>query len=314
VVLLAGHNKPAATSIVNGITPSVVNLNSVVSDGFAAGTGMIISSDGDVLTNNHVVADALSLVGQINGTGPKYDAVVLGVDPTADVAVVRLQQVPKLPVIPIDNTGSVAIGDSVTAIGNALGRNGAPAVVTGHVTSLDGQIQTQDPQGNATHDISGTISFDAFVQPGDSGGHLVNAAGQVIGMDTAANAQDALTHVGFAIPISDAMAIAQQIINGQSSPYIEPGHSGALGIEVADARAPLGALVRGVISGRGAYNAGLSSGDVITAAAGLSVRSRQDLFGALEGYLPGDKIVVTWVDVTGTTRSATVTLSSGPPA
>ena len=187
---ISGAPPPSAgsrpsTPAVADVNAGIVNINGVVPDGLIAGTGMVLTSDGLVLTNNHVVANTTSLTAQLAGQGPVYQATVLGVDPTQDVAVIKLQGASGLPTVSFDLSGSLVVGDHVTGLGNALGRDGAPVPASGSVTSLDETIQVQDESATIRETLDGVICFDAPIQPGDSGGPLLNDQGHVIGMDTA---------------------------------------------------------------------------------------------------------------------------------
>ena len=296
---------------------AIANINGVIPQGRIAGTGMVLTAGGIVLTNNHVVADTTSLTAQLAGRGPVYTATVIGVDPTQDVALIQLEGASGLPTTPFDLSGSLAVGDPVTGKGNALGRNGAPVVATGTVTSLDETIRVQDEAATIVETLDGVICFDAPIQAGDSGGPLLNADGSVIGMDTAGSvntASGAAATWGCAIPITRAMTIAQQIRSGVQSPYIESGHRGVLGVALGPAAVRGGTVVVSVTPGDAAASAGITSGDVIISVAGLAVASVADFNQVMQDRRPGDDLTVTWRDVQGTTHSAGVSLSAGPPA
>lgn len=296
------------------VDSAIVNINGTIPEGTIAGTGMVLTSNGFVLTNNHVVADTTTLTAQLAGRGPIYPAVVIGVDPTQDVAVIQLVGASGLPVTPFDLSGSLAIGDPVTGKGNALGHNGAPVVATGRVTSLDETIEVQDEAATIVETLDGVICFNAPIQPGDSGGPLLNASGRVIGMDTAGSAGTGTAPAtwGCAIPITRAMTIAQQIRAGTTSPYIEGGHRGILGVAVGTASGA--ARVVSVAAGAAAAAAGIVAGDVITSVGGISVTTVADLNQVMQDRRPGDDVTVTWIDTHGARHSATVVLSAGPPA
>ncbi len=299
------------------VDAGIVNINGVTPEGTIAGTGMVLTSNGIVLTNNHVVANTTSLTAQLAGRGPVYQAVVIGVDPTQDVAVIKLQGASGLPTVRFDLSGSLAVGDHVTGLGNALGRDGAPVPASGTVTSLDETIQVQDESATIRETLDGVLCFDAPIQPGDSGGPLLNSDGRVIGMDTAGSltsASGAGAQWGCAIPITRAMSIAQQIRAGTASPYIESGHRGILGVSVSEKTSANGAAVDGVTPGDGAAAAGIGPGDVITSVAAIPVQSVSDLNSVMQDRRPGDRVTVAWRDAAGKMHSADVTLSAGPPA
>jgi S1-C subfamily serine protease len=295
---------------------AVVDVNAQLDTGEAvAGTGMVIASNGIVLTNNHVVADAQNISVQLNGSGRTYAAKVIGVDVSADVAVLSLANASDLPTIPVGDSSKVSRGDNVIAVGNALGRGGPPAVTSGQVTALNQPITATDQGGGNPETLNGMIQFNGNIQPGDSGGPLVNNAGQVIGMDTAGSGhvrRIAAGNVGFAIPINGAISIANQITSGKRSGNIQIGSRGVIGVEVQDTFDSSGARVAALQPGSPARGAGLRVGDVITSLNGTSISSVSDLSNALSGKSPGDEVNVGWQDTSGVQHSATVTLTSGP--
>jgi S1-C subfamily serine protease len=319
-LLMSGMTR-AATPVATAHKPindtAIVNINGVIPQGGIAGTGMVLTPGGIVLTNNHVVANTSSLTAQLAGRGPVYQAVVIGVDPSQDVALIQLEGASGLPTTPFDLSGSLAVGDAVTGKGNALGRNGAPVVATGTVTSLDETIQVQDEAATIVETLDGVICFDAPIQPGDSGGPLLNSSGNVIGMDTAGSlntASGAPATWGCAIPITRAMTIAQQIRSGAPSPYIESGHRGVLGVVVRDGAGAGGTMVVSVTAGDAAASAGIAAGDVITSVAAIPIGSVADLNHVMQDRRPGDQVRVIWRDARGGAHAAVVALSAGPPA
>ena len=171
------------SAIAAKVDPSVVDVNTTLPQGAAAGTGMVISSSGEVLTNNHVINGATSVSVTAAG-GKTYQAKVVGYDATDDVAVLQLQGDPKLPTISTSSS-QPAVGDSILGIGNALGKGGTPATAPGTVTAVNQTITASDDDGSNPETLKGTIQIDANIEPGDSGGPLVNANGQVVGMDSA---------------------------------------------------------------------------------------------------------------------------------
>ncbi len=175
-------------SIAANITArSVVNLVSAVSGGEAAGTGIIISSSGLALTNNHVVASSTEMQAELNGNGEYHPVKVLGYDIEHDVALVQIEGVSDLPVASLGDSSSVQVGDAIVALGNAGGKGGDPTVVSGSVTGTDQQITASDQDGSNAETLRGLVQIDANIQPGDSGGPLVDADGKVVGMNAAAS-------------------------------------------------------------------------------------------------------------------------------
>ena len=316
---------------INGITrkvsPAVVDINTVIQtasgSAAAAGTGLIITSSGDVLTNNHVVEGSVSIKVTIQGKSGTYAATVLGVDPTDDIAVIHINGVSRLPTVTIADSSTVGVGDTIYALGNALGLGGAPRVTQGTVTALDQTITASD-NGAQAEQLTGMIQSDAEISPGDSGGALVNSAGQVIGIVTAGEAQgfrSTSTTIAFAIPSSKAVDIANRILAGQAGNGVYIGPVGYLGVSVqtldANSAAQLGlsvssgAYVRGVVAGSPAEHAGITAGSVITRVNSAVVDSATALGDALHQYKPGDQVKITWI-AGNATHTATVTLISGP--
>ena len=311
----------SSTLDLNGITrkvsPAVVDINTVIQtasgSAAAAGTGLIITSTGDVLTNNHVVEGSVSIKVTIQGRSGKYSASVVGVDPRDDIAVIHINGVSGLPTVTIADSSTVQVGDTVYALGNALGLGGAPRVTKGSVTALDQSITASD-NGAQAEQLTGMIQSDAEISPGDSGGALVNSAGQVIGLITAGEAQgfrSTSTTVAFAIPSSKAVDIANRILAGQAGNGIYIGPVGYLGVSVRTDDSGTGVLVVGVVAGSPAEKAGITAGSVITAVNSTVVDSPTALGDALHQYKPGAKVKISWI-LGNTTHSATVTLTSGP--
>jgi S1-C subfamily serine protease len=205
----------SAEAIATAVDPSIVDIYTTLGGGLAgAGTGMILSTSGTILTNNHVIDGARTISVRLVSTGRSYSATVVGADPTHDVAVIQIHGVGGLKPIPLGNSSAVAVGDLVVGIGNAGGVGGIPDVVTGTVMALNQTIIATDEGGANPETLTGMIETSAPLQPGDSGGPLLNGSGQVIGLDTAASAGRRFrtsTSEGLAIPINQALAIAHQL-------------------------------------------------------------------------------------------------------
>ncbi|HEV2309637.1 MAG TPA: trypsin-like peptidase domain-containing protein, partial [Acidimicrobiia bacterium] len=235
---VAGSATLDVQGIANGVNPAVVDINTTLGGGNgAAGTGMIIAANGLVLTNNHVVADETSISVRSVTTGHTFGASVVGYDATDDVALVQLKGASGLPVITPAKAGPLLIGQPVVAIGNAGGQGGTPSA-TGGVVAAVNQTVTATDNGQNPETLHGMIETDAPIQPGDSGGPMVNPSGQVVGMDTAATTnggglqQATNPQAGFAIPIETALTIAHNIANGQSAPNVHVGARALLGVEL----------------------------------------------------------------------------------
>ena len=305
-------------AIVSRVDPAVVDITTTVDGGQAAGTGMVLTSSGLVLTNNHVINGATSVGVQIAGTGPIHTAHVVGYDPTSDVALLQIDNASGLKTISVGDSSKLTVGDSVVTIGNALGSAGPHAVSTGTIDALDQTITVNDLTGSE-QSLSGLIQLNAPLQPGDSGGPLVNSTGNVIGMDTAASAsrrRTAPSRVGYAIPIATALDISRQIQAGKGSATVHVGDRAILGIQVTanDSSSGLGAAVAEVSPGSPAAGAGIQRGATITAIDTTNIATVDDLGNALFTAAPGDKVNVTWTDIAGTSHTASVQLIAGPPA
>ncbi len=223
----------------DAVLPGVVVIDSSLQyDGAgvgAAGTGMIISKSGLVLTNNHVIDGTTGLTATVVSTGRKYPAKWLGYDKTSDIAVIQIEGASNLTTVPIGNSASVRLGDDVVGMGNA-GGTGNITTVAGTITGLDQTITASDAgSGAAPERLTNMLQTDADIIQGDSGGPLASTAGKVIGMDTAASTGTfgSQQSVGFAIPINRALTIAHKIINGQSGAGVQVGSSGFVGVLVA---------------------------------------------------------------------------------
>ena len=314
----------------------MVDINSTLKyqDGAAAGTGMILSSNGVVLTNNHVVEGSTHLTATTVVGGKKYQATVIGVDPTDDVALIKLQGAAGLKPVQVGDSAKVTLGTGVVAIGNAGGTGGSPTVTGGTITALGRTITASDSgSGQNTETLHNMLQTNAAIAEGDSGGALANGAGQVIGMNTAANSQSlggTGTAQGFAIPINRALAIARQIAAGHAGGHILIGPKGFMGVgvdSVTDANACLaqsgvragyqlpsqsGALVCNVYPGTPAYKAGVRPGDVITGVSGQSVTTANGLTGVMLKYKPGATVSLSWVDSHKQSHTSSLTLINGP--
>jgi S1-C subfamily serine protease len=307
----------ATAKIGSGVV--VIDTNLAYQGSAAAGTGMVLTSSGEVLTNNHVISGATTIKVLVPKTGHSYKARVIGYDRTADVALLQLQGASNLKTVSI-SSAKLSLGATVTALGNA-GGTGNITSATGTVTGLGKSITASDGAG-ASERLTGLIETNADVQPGDSGGPLVNSQGRVVGMDTAASSGFGLQRVSatdaYAIPIAKALTVAHAISSGKASATVHIGATAFLGVEVESVVAPgyasaSGALIAGVVSGGPAASAGLAAGDVITAIDGHTVSSPAGVSALVLTKKPGAKITVAYVDQAGASHTASVTLGSGPP-
>ena len=312
--------------------PGLVNITTTIygGGGQGAGTGMVISSSGEVLTNNHVIENAESISVEIGGDGESHSAKVIGYDVADDVALIKIEGVSDLDTIPIGDPNDVVVDDPIVVLGNALGRGGDPTPAPGTVTALNRQITATDADGSNAETLSNLIQVQADVQPGDSGGALVDSDGEVIGMTTAASSsgfrfQEETAGVGFAIRIDKAMSIVKLIRNGEEVDGVHVGSRGMLGVSLQTelSLAPGGrntpstgdgAEVIDVTEDGPAADAGIETGDIIISIGDATISSSSDLSTEMDRYHAGDKVEVGWTDASGNTQHATLKLVEGPPA
>jgi S1-C subfamily serine protease len=315
-------------AIESSVDPAVAVINTTIASGQgeAAGTGMVISSAGEILTNNHVIENTSSVRVQIGGRGKSYSADVLGYNVPEDVALLKIDGASGLRTVDTDDT--VSVGEPVVAIGNA-GGTGTPNASSGSVRSVGDTIEVADTSGSQT--LRNLIHVDAALEPGDSGGPLVDADGQVVGMNTAASSGGFRLRAGsgdgdgYAVPIKTALSVANQIKSGQGSGDTHVGERAVLGVSVqttgtrgglrgGSSASRSNAIVGGVQANSPADDAGIQQGDTIVSLAGKTITSIDDLTSALAPHHPRDKVDVTWVNESGDRHTAQVTLGSGPPA
>jgi len=303
-----------ANAIAALVDPAIVDINTITTSGQASGTGQILTSDGEVLTNNHVVDGSTSISVVIaSHLGTTYKAHVIGVAPARDVALIQIEGVSGLPTVNLAASSSVKVGDPVVAIGNALGQGGTPSVTTGNVIALDQTITASEGNGQSEQ-LVGMIQSDAPIQPGDSGGAIVNSAGQVVGMITAGDVQgfrSQTSTVNYSIPTDTAISYVDKIRSGQASSEIVYGQVGFMGVSVKDATGS-GALVVTVQPGSPAEAAGIAPGAVISKVGGNTITTSASLGTAIRSHKSGDRVSVTWTDQRGT-HTTTMTLAGVNP-
>lgn len=318
-----------ANAVAEKVNPGLVDINTTLGyeNAQAAGTGMVLTPDGEVLTNNHVVEGATSISVTDVGNGQTYKASVVGYDRTEDVAVLQLENASGLATVTTGDSSKVEVGDAVVGMGNAGGTGGTPSLAPGTVTALDQSITASDESSGSSERLEGLIEVNANIQSGDSGGALANSNGEVIGMNTAASTgyqfggqggrgsergqQNQTTGgTGYAIPINDALTIAKQIESKTPSSTIHIGSSAFLGVSIADSQQ--GAVVQQVVTGAPADQAGLAAGDTLTGINGQTVDSATTLTTLMDGLHPGDKVTLTWLDESGQQRTGSATLVEGP--
>ncbi len=324
----------AAAATAKLVDPGLVDINTSLSyqDSAAAGTGMVLTSNGLVLTNNHVIEGATSITARDVGNGKVYTATVVGYDVNRDVALLKLKDASGLKTVSTSATTVLTKGEAVVGIGNAGGSGGTPSVAAGTVTALDQSLTASDEQSaTGSENLSGMIETNANIQPGDSGGPLVTTSGKVVGMDTAAS--EAGGGFGFenftsnhtqaySIPINTALRIAKSIEAGDSSTAIHIGATAFMGVEIeptssagqfnGGAPSATGVEIVGLISGTPAASTSLVSGDVITSINGQSVTTSLDVENILQALKPGDSVQIDYVTTSGTSATLSLQLASGP--
>jgi S1-C subfamily serine protease len=293
---------------------------------------MVLTSSGEVLTNNHVIEGATSISVTDVGNGRTYAATVVGYSVSNDVAVLQLSGASGLQTVTTAGSAQVSVGEEVVGIGNAGGSGGTPSYAGGTVTATDQSISASDELTGTAENLTGMIETNADIQPGDSGGPLVNASGQVIGMDTAGSGTFQFSSQaggsGYAVPIGVATSIARQITTGQSSSTVHVGTTAFLGVQVAQSPSGfgppsgfggsgtgVGAQISGVVSGGPSAGSGLAAGDVITSVGGYGVTSQSSLQTVLvNNFRPGQTVTIQYTDTAGQSHTTSVVLTSGPPA
>jgi putative serine protease PepD len=291
--------------VVDAVGPAVATIQTRVGGSFGgsgggAGTGVVLSADGEVLTNAHVVDGATTIYVTLAGESQSRTATLVGADEAADLALLRIDDASGLPTATLGSSSSLAVGDDVVAIGNALALRGGPTVTRGIVSALDRSLDT----GRGT--MTGLVQTDASISSGNSGGPLVNAVGQVIGINTAVAASGggtAAENIGFAIAIDRALPVIERLRSGTEAS--DPGY---LGVTLADpGDGSRGAVLSAVASGSPADDAGLRVGDLVTALDGTAVDGAASLVAAVQVHAPGETVVATYTR-DGEERDATVTL------
>jgi S1-C subfamily serine protease len=321
------------------VEPAVVSIDShaVQNSGGdfveAAGTGMILTPQGEVLTNNHVVSGASSVTATLFGQTKSLPAHVIGTDPSRDLALVQIDNASNLPTVTLGDSGQTQVGDDVLAIGNALALSGGPSVTQGIVSAENRSLSTQDDSGK-TENLSGLLQTDAAINPGNSGGPLVNAQAQVIGINTAVAASSQgnapTQNIGFAIAIDSVKPQLASLRQGgtggpgTTSPTPTPAANTAyMGVTVQSVSPSLqqqdhltpaaGALVSSVQAGSPADQAGLKTNDVVVSLNGTPISTATALTAALHPLKPGD-VVKVGIYRGSAQQTVSVTLGTNPAA
>ena len=273
-------------------------------DGKAAGTGMLLSADGEVVTNHHVVEGATSVEATVMSTGRTYTARLVGSDAAEDVAVLQLVGASGLATV-IPDTSPVSVGDEVTAVGDGNGSVSYLSAATGTVLARNQSITTQSEGTASGERLTGLFEISSDVVGGYSGGATYDADGQVAGMTTAASSGADV--VGYAIPMATVVRIAGALQSHAPGAAYRYGYPAFLGVGLGQ-----DGTVQEVYDGTPAARAGLTAGARVTRVGGTSTPTTDRLQAAIAGHRPGDRVAIRWRDAAGTTHLATVTLATGP--
>ncbi len=276
----------------------------------SAGTGMVLTADGEILTNNHVVNGATSITVTVASSGRSYRADVVGTDPSDDVAVLQLRNASGLTTAKVGDSSDVAVGDSIVGVGNA-GGTGTLRASAGQVIGLDKSITATDESGQDGEQLTGLIEVAATIIAGDSGGPLYDTSGEIVGMNTAASASRRAQSTAYAIPIDSAVQIADRIETKIETAKIHIGLPAFLGVGL-DPDVTSSATVSTLLPGGPAAAAGITKGSVITSVDGTRVTTPAALRVQLRKHRPGAKASISWTAADGSSHTATLTLGTGP--
>jgi putative serine protease PepD len=306
-------NLPAGSieSVAAKVLPSVVSIIERSTDGSGGeGSGIVLSADGEILTNNHVVADSEN-GGTLRVTtqdGKTVDATILGTDPTSDLAVIKATGVTGLIPATLGSSSTLVVGQTVVAVGSPLGLSGT--VTTGIVSALNRPVSTSDStsQSSTSGAVLNAIQTDAAINPGNSGGPLVDLNGQVVGINSAiaslgssfGSSQSGSIGLGFSIPIDQAKRIADELISTGKATHPQ------LGVSLTDGQDG-GAVLAQVTAGGAADKAGLKVGDIVTAVNGHFVDSSESLVADIRSSAPGETVSITYTRG-GQSHTVSVTL------
>jgi S1-C subfamily serine protease len=302
----SANRTPASTDQLTGLVRIAATLK--YEGGRAAGTGLVVTSNGEVITNHHVVEGATRIRVKVMSTGQSYRASVVGTDATDDVAVLQLKNAAGLATVTTD-TSPVAVGDAVTAVGDAGGSTTSFSAAAGKVIDTSKRITTHSEDGHASETLTGLLQISSDVISGDSGGATYDDQGDVVGMTTAASSGSSDV-VGYAIPIAKVLQIADDLEHGTQDARYAYGSPAFLGLGLRGD----GTTIGGVYPGTPAARAGLTAGDTVTRVGSTRVSTATALKAAIAAHSPGDVVRIAWTDAAGTSHIAAVMLMSGPVA
>ena len=307
------QSKVGNTSIAKAaavIAPSVVTITNTTSQGGDTGTGIIVSSDGEILTNNHVVEGSTDLKVRLAGATDAVQAKVLSTDPGNDLALIKLVNAKDLTAATFADPESIAVGDTVVAVGYALALDGGPSVTSGIVSATNRTLTDSDGA------LDGLIQTDAAISSGNSGGPLINLNGQVIGINTAvynSDGQTSANNIGFAIGVAEVQRVVKILRNDATGGSATTARTqGYLGIALGDRTdGGSGAVITEVQADSPAEKAGLKVKDIVVAINGTTVTGQGSLIAVIRDASPGDKVTLT-IDRDGTKKTLVATLVARP--
>lgn len=298
--------KGSVEKVASTVLPSVVKIDVLGQQGSGSGSGVILSKDGQILTNNHVVevaADGGKLTVAFND-GSTAEAEVVGTDPLTDTAVIQAKGVSGLTPVSVGKSSELSVGQDVVAVGSPFGLEST--VTSGIVSALDRPVNVgSDSQGNST--TYPAIQTDAAINPGNSGGPLVDMEGNLVGINSSIRTASSTMSsegagsigLGFSIPIDEVMPIVEQMLDGDAPTHAQLGISvadvGSDGADDSGAQVAAGAAVRSVNDGSTAGDAGLEKGDVITKVDQTRISGADSLVATIRSYRPGDEVELTYV-------------------
>ncbi len=305
-----GGGTTTGNAVAEAQSAGVVLIEAETGSGIAAGTGMILTADGQVLTNYHVVAGSDKVAVTVADSGNTYTATVVGFDQARDVALLQLKNASGLTTVTVDQD-PVAVGDAIAAVGNASG-GGELVKAAGKVTATDQSLTvSSDSPWGSSEDLSGLVETNARAVPGDSGGPMFDSQNEVLGMTTAGSTKD---RTSYAVPIATALAVVDQIETGQDAGTVRVGPAGYLGIKVADAEtgSSIGKTITQVVAGSPADKAGVVSGSKLIKVGDTTIKASANLATVIRALEPGQQVSIEWTTPSGTHKTATVTLGSSP--
>ncbi|MFI1465359.1 S1C family serine protease [Nocardia carnea] len=307
-----------ADDVTRDVSPVLVNITATTRafGAAAAGSGIVLTGDGQVLTSHHVVKGAKAVqVSRVAG-GAVYNAQVLGYDARADIALLSLTGAAGLTAARIGSSSDLRLQDEVVAIGNA-GGSGAATAVPGRVSDLDSTIMAVNEQDFSRQALTGMLEIEAPVSSGQSGGALADHTGAVVGVIAAASGEQdpppgdaADPPNGYAVPIDAAMRVVRQIRSGTSTESVHIGPAATLGVVISDA-SPRGARIDMAIPGLPGQSAGLASGEIVTSIDGRAVTSARALRTAIDTRRPADVVRLGVLETDGDKRVVSVRLAPG---